>query len=101
MNLSQIIATIIHIFTSWHSIKHDNIICTNYLNDVNKDKTPSFYKKKVLNKIYKNALITLQKLTQLDECFISPCLTIVQIYKLHGYMQYKMHKILSMLSYKC
>lgn len=60
-----------------------------------------FTQKKVLNKIYKNALITLQKLTQLDECLISPCLTIVQIYKLHGYMQYKMHKILSMLSYKC
>jgi hypothetical protein len=43
---------------------------------------------KVPNKKSRNKIIpSIQKLTQLEECFISPC----QIYKLKGYGQYKMH----------
>jgi hypothetical protein len=32
-----------------------------------------------------------KKLTQLEECIISSCFVFVQIYKLKGYGQYKMH----------
>jgi hypothetical protein len=54
-------------------------ICTSCLHDINEKK---FHLYKVLNKISKNKIIaSLQKLTQLKERLISPCIYFAQIYK--------------------
>jgi len=66
-------------------------ICMNCLNIINENKPPLY---QVPNQIHRNKIIPLvQKLTQLEKRFISPCFTFVQIYKLQRYMQYKMHGI--------
>jgi hypothetical protein len=68
---------------------YTSYICTSYLHNVNENKLALCW---VLNRIFKNKIIPLvQKLTQLKEHIISSCLTFVQIYKLYGYGQYRMH----------
>jgi hypothetical protein len=52
----------------------------------------NYYYVKYQIKVFINKIITsVQKLTQLEEHFISPCLTFAQIYKLQRYEQYKIH----------
>ena len=65
------------------------------LNNINKNKNP-FYQ--VLNSISRNEIIlSIQRLTQLEERLISPCLVFAQIYKIH--CQYTMHgSIINVLS---
>jgi hypothetical protein len=64
-------------------------ICPSCLHNSIENKPPLY---QVANKIPRNKIIPLvQKLTQLEEHLISPCLAFAQIYKLQGYGQYKMH----------
>jgi hypothetical protein len=64
-------------------------VCYNCLNNFNKNKTPLYL---VPNSISRNEIIPLvQRLTQLEEQLISPCLAFAQIYKIHGYGQYSIH----------
>jgi hypothetical protein len=64
-------------------------ICTICLHNINENKPPLY---QVPNKVFRNKIIPLvQKLTQLEECLISPHLISAQIYKLQGCEQYKMH----------
>jgi len=66
-------------------------ICSNCLNNINKGKRPQY---QVPYNISRNKMISLiTKLTHLEKCLVSPHLTFAQIYKLHGYGQYKMKDI--------
>ncbi len=66
-------------------------ICSNCLNNINKGKRPQY---QVPYNISRNKMISsITKLTHLKECLIFPWLNFAQIYKLHGYGQYKMKGI--------
>ncbi len=64
-------------------------ICTSCLCNINENKKTLY---QVPNKKFKNKIIpSIQKLTQLKECFISPRFAFSQINKLQEYGQYKMY----------
>jgi hypothetical protein len=65
--------------------------CTSCLHNISENKSLLY---QVQNHISKNKIIPLvQKLTQLEECFISPRFVVAQIYKLQRYGEYKMHGV--------
>ncbi len=60
-----------------------------FLHNISENKPPLY---QVPNKISRNKIISsIQKLKQLEERFISPLFTFVQIYKFQGCGKYKMH----------
>jgi hypothetical protein len=78
-------------FLEFEMINHKitTYICSNCLNNINKGKRPQY--QVPYNYISRNKMISsVTKLTHLEECLISPWLAFAQIYKLHGYGQYKM-----------
>jgi hypothetical protein len=66
-------------------------IFSNCLNNINKSKRPQY---QVPYNISRNKMISsITKLTHLEKCLVYPRLAFAQIYKLHGYGQYKMKGI--------
>ncbi len=87
--LAQKISTFLEIEMINHKITTH--ICSNCLNNINKGKRPQY---QVQYNISRNKMILLiTKLTHLEERLIFPWLVFAQIYKLHGYGQYKVKGI--------
>ncbi len=84
--MSKLLFIYFQIQVEYNSISY---ICISFLHNISENKPPLY---PVLNKISRIKIIpSIQKLTQLGKHSTTPCFNFVQMYKLQGYGQYKMH----------